>query len=369
MRQMKPLEVATRIPKLRQLFEAAGIDGLLVSNLTNIRYLTGFTGSAAQLVVTHDDALLTTDGRYRTQSAEQVDEARAPVRIVIGGGAEQNDAVDQVMRSAERIGLEADDTTWAKATALEGRLAKALVATTGLIESLREIKDEGEIDRMRVAASIADAALGEVLPLMKDTGVNPITESEFALALDSAMRRRGAESVAFETIVAAGENSAKPHHHPTDRVIVVGDPVVVDFGATFEGYRSDMTRTFLVGGEPTGELKVIFDLVRSSQAAGVLAVRPGIAASEIDNVCRSVIADGGMAEKFEHSTGHGVGLDIHEAPWVSSLGTATLTAGTVVTVEPGVYVAGVGGVRIEDTLVVTSEGAEAFTKFPKEVAA
>jgi Xaa-Pro aminopeptidase len=152
-------------------------------------------------------------------------------------------------------------------------------------------------------------------------------------------------------------------------VIAVGDPVVVDFGATFEGYRSDMTRTFVVGGEPQGALKDIFDLVSSSQAAGVAAVKPGASAASIDDVCRSIIANGGMAERFEHSTGHGVGLDIHELPWVSSQGTAILEAGAVVTVEPGVYVAGVGGVRIEDTLVVTPEGAEALTRFTKEVVA
>ena len=259
--------------------------------------------------------------------------------------------------------------TWAQATAWEERLGRAPVATSGLVEALRCVKDAGEIDRMRHAAAIADAALTEVLPLLAKTGVEPISESAFALALDSAMRRRGAESVAFETIVAAGENSAKPHHHPSDRTIVPGDPVVVDFGATFDGYRSDMTRTFCVGGAPTGALKEIFDLVTASQLAGVAAVQPGVVAGTIDDVCRGVIADGGMGEHFEHSTGHGVGLDIHELPWVASQGTAILEPGTVVTVEPGVYVAGVGGVRIEDTLVVTGSGAEPLTRFTKDVTA
>ena len=163
---------------------------------------------------------------------------------------------------------------------------------------------------MERAAAIADAALFEVLPLMSQG----VTEEHFALELDTAMRRGGAESTAFETIVAAGENSAKPHHHPGSRRINEGDPVVVDFGATFEGYRSDMTRTFCVDADPEGELARIFAVVGASQAAGAAAVRPGISAKEVDDVCRQIIAEAGWAERFEHGTGHGVGLDIHEAP-------------------------------------------------------
>ena len=369
--QLAPLDVRHRQERLVKAIEAASVDGLLVTTLTNVRYLTGFTGSAGTLAITPAGVTLTTDGRYRTQAAEQVagvglaDE----VTIVIGGMDAQRKALLAALAEAAVVGLEADHVTWAQATAWEERLGRTPVATSGLIEELRAVKDPGEIDRMRHAAAIADASLAEVLPLLSATGSSPISESTFALALDSAMRRRGAESVAFETIVAAGENSAKPHHHPSDRIIAVGDPVVVDFGATFEGYRSDMTRTFCVGGQPTGALREIFDLVATSQRAGVEAVRPGVTAGSVDDVCRGVIVDGGMGERFEHSTGHGVGLDIHELPWVASQGTAILEAGTVVTVEPGVYVAGVGGVRIEDTLVVTGSGAEPLTRFTKEVVA
>ena len=365
------LDVASRQYRLLDALDPAGVDGLLVTTLTNVRYLTGFTGSAGIVALTSTGTTLVTDGRYRTQAAEQVAAVGLAdhVTIVIGGAEAQREALQAALDGADRVGLEADHVTWAQATAWEERLGRPPVATSGLVEELRAIKDAGEIDRMRHAAQIADAALGEVLPLLSRAGIDPISESTFALALDSAMRRGGAESVAFETIVAAGENSAKPHHHPSDRLIAMGDPVVVDFGATFEGYRSDMTRTFCVGGQPTGALKEIFDLVATSQAAGVAAVRPGMSAGSIDDVCRGVIVEGGMGERFEHSTGHGVGLDIHELPWVASQGTAILEAGTVVTVEPGVYVAGVGGVRIEDTLVVTSSGAEPLTRFTKEVAA
>jgi Xaa-Pro aminopeptidase len=180
------------------------------------------------------------------------------------------------------------------------------------------------------------------------------------------MRRQGAEGTAFETIVASGPNAAKPHARPGPRVLAPGDPVVVDFGATFDGYRSDMTRTFCVGGAPEGELARVFEVVARSQAAGVEAVVSGVSAAEVDRVCREVIADAGWADAFEHGTGHGVGLDIHEAPGVAPGGTAILTPGMVVTVEPGVYLAGLGGVRVEDTVVVTEQGCRPLTRFPKE---
>jgi Xaa-Pro aminopeptidase len=238
-----------------------------------------------------------------------------------------------------------------------------LVPTSNAVEALREVKDAAEIARMERAASIADAALYEVLPMLSEE----VTEEQFALELDTAMRRGGAEGVAFETIVAAGENSAKPHHRPGPRRVRQGDPVVVDFGATYEGYRSDMTRTFSVGAEPEGDMARVFAVVGASQAAGAAAVRPGIVAKEVDDVCRAIITDAGWADRFEHGTGHGVGLDIHEAPTVSQLGTAILAPGFVVTVEPGVYLPGQGGVRVEDTLVVTEDGSRPLTRFTKDI--
>ncbi len=357
-----------RLDRLRDTFDEHGIDALVVTTLANVRYLTGFSGSAGVLTVTRDAALLTTDGRYRTQSAEQLDKAGAAgqVDITIGPAAAQRTAAQEALgaEAIARVGLEADNVSWSAqrtwADLLDG---ERLVATTNAVEALRERKDAAEIARMERAAAIADAALFEVLPLMSQG----VSEEHFALELDTAMRRGGAESTAFETIVAAGENSAKPHHHPGPRRINQGDPVVVDFGATFEGYRSDMTRTFCVGADPEGELARIFAVVGASQAAGAAAVRPGIAAKEVDDVCRQIIAEAGWAERFEHGTGHGVGLDIHEAPTVSQLGTAILAPGFVVTVEPGVYLPGHGGVRVEDTLVVTENGARPLTRFTKDI--
>ena len=363
---LPPILVRGRLDRLRAAFDQHEVEALVVTTLPNIRYLTGFSGSAGVLAVTRDAALLTTDGRYRTQSAEQLDRAGAAkqVDIAIGPVSAQRRAAQDLLHGQTRIGLEADNITWSGQRAWAELLdSDHLVATTSMVEALREVKDPAEIARMERAAAIADAALFEVLPLMGQG----VTEEHFALELDTAMRRGGAESTAFDTIVAAGENSAKPHHHPGGRSIDRGDPVVVDFGATFEGYRSDMTRTFCVGEDPEGELARIFEVVRTSQAAGARAVRPGISAKEVDDVCRQIITEAGWADRFEHGTGHGVGLDIHEAPTVSQLGTAILAPGFVVTVEPGVYVPGHGGVRVEDTLVVTEDGARPLTRFTKDI--
>ncbi len=374
--ELAPLEVASRLDKLRTRFDEAGVDALIVTNLANVRYLSGFSGSAGVVVVTDNGALLTTDGRYRTQSAEQVAAAgvAGSLDIAIGNAEDQRAAVRSALgaASASRVGLEADNVSWAASRRWREIFDDAAegVPATGVVEGLREVKDAGELDRMARAAAIADGALAEVLAMLAEvSATSTLTEEEFALALDTAMRRGGAEDRAFDTIVAAGPHSAKPHHQPTEAVLRPGDPVVVDFGATFEGYRSDMTRTFWLGGQPTGEMARVFQVVADSQARGVAAVRAGVAAKAIDTVCRDVITEAGWADRFEHGTGHGVGLDIHEAPTVSQLGAAILVPGVVVTVEPGVYLPGLGGVRIEDTLVVTEDGSRSLTTFTKDVAA
>jgi Xaa-Pro aminopeptidase len=378
--ELPPMPVTGRLDRVRQLFAAAdsdgaAIDALLVTTPANIRWLTGFSGSAGLLMVTAGSAVLTTDGRYRTQSAEQLRAAGVgdDVSIVVGGVQAQREALNEAAKSAARIGLEADDVSWAAQRSWAEILASAeLFPTRGVVEGLRVVKDANEILRMERAAAIADQALAEVLPLLAAVGsgnpaAGPLTESHFAAALDHAMRVAGAEDSAFETIVASGENSAKPHARPGPRQIRPGDPVVVDFGAIFDGYRSDMTRTFSVGGEPTGELARVFSVVADSQRAGVAAVRPGAETGAVDLTCRQVIDEAGWAERFEHGTGHGVGLDIHEAPSVGPGSTAILSPGAVITVEPGVYLPDTGGVRIEDTLVVTEDGSRSLTQFPKEV--
>jgi Xaa-Pro aminopeptidase len=235
------------------------------------------------------------------------------------------------------------------------------VATEGLVEELRAVKDDGEISRIEAAAAIADRALAETRPALADRP----TEREFQIELDHRMRLLGANDVSFETIVGSGPNGAKPHARPTSRRIEEGDLVVLDFGALLDGYHSDISRTVAVG-EPSPTQARMIEVVLAAQAAGVAAVAPGVAASGVDDASRSVIAEAGWADAFLHGTGHGVGLDIHEDPRVNATSAATLRPGHVVTVEPGVYLPEHGGVRIEDTLVVTASGHRCLTNAPKD---
>lgn len=361
---LPPMDVAGRIGRLRERFDEAACDALVVSHLTNVRYLTGFTGSAALLLVDADRTVFVTDGRYRERSAEELGAAGvdADIRIVAAGADAEVGSV-AAEDGLTRLGLEADHVTWAQHRRWEGELFTGgeLVPTSGLVERLRTVKDDGETARIRAACSVADAALEVV---RSDLLASP-TEAEFAALLDTTMRSLGAADVSFDTIVASGPNGAKPHHTPSSRTIVEGDLVVIDFGALVDGYHSDMTRTVAVGD--VGDVRRrMLSVVLEAQDAGVRAVTAGVGAAEVDQVCRSVIDDAGWGEAFLHSTGHGVGLDIHEEPRVGARSTATLEAGQVVTVEPGVYLTGLGGVRIEDTLLVVDGGCDRLTLAPKD---
>jgi len=361
------MDVAGRLGRARARLAAAGCEALLVTSLVNVRYLTGFSGSAGMLLVTEDEALLVSDGRYRDQAAEQVSESGADVTIEIGRPAEQMSTLDRATKGLKRLGLEAGDITWAAERRLATSLScvgsgALLVATQGVVEALRTVKDPGELARIELAADIADVGLAQVNEHLR----SDLTELQFALELDTEMRRRGADRVSFETIVAAGPNAALPHHAPSDRRIAPGELVVVDFGAEVDGYRSDMTRTFCVGNPATPDLLDVLDAVLVAQRAGVRALRPGVRGSEVDHACRDSLEQAGYGDLFVHGTGHGVGLEIHEAPAVAPGSTDILVEGAVVTVEPGAYISGVGGVRIEDTLVVTATGARALTKSTKD---
>jgi Xaa-Pro aminopeptidase len=361
---LPPMDVASRLDRLRATFADAGCDALLVTSLTNVRYLTGFTGSAGSLLVRRDDAVLFTDGRYQTQSAEQLGAVGVEASIEIGGVAEQLEALVRCASAIDRVGLEAGHASWATQRTYAGALSSTeLVPTEGLVESLRRVKDDGELARIEAACGIADEALASVSKLLLELP----SERDFGLELDFAMRRLGAADVSFETIVASGPNGAKPHARPSDRRIEAGELVVLDFGALVDGYHSDMTRTVCIG-EPAGERRSeIVEVVRGAQAAGVAAVRPGVGARDVDEVCRSFIREAGYGDRFVHGTGHGVGLDIHEFPILSQVATATLDAGFVVTVEPGVYLPEEAGVRIEDSVVVTVDGCRPLTHAPKDL--
>ena len=356
------MDVAARMGRLRARFD--GIEALLVTRLVNVRYLTGFTGSAAMLLVTRDGATFVTDGRYRDQSADQLTAAGVTADIVIGlTQADQRAALARAANAVMRLGLESDGVTWAQQRSFSEWFPNAeLVATDALVDGVRIVKEPGEVERIRAACAIADDALAELLPTLYAAP----TEREFALRLEFAMRERGASGVSFDAIVASGPNGAKPHARPTDRRIESGELVVIDFGCVVDGYCSDMTRTVSVG-EPTPDARRVWETVFDAQRAGCGAVAIGAECAAVDRASRDVIAAAGWGDAFIHGTGHGVGLEIHESPRVASTSTGTLSAGHVVTVEPGVYLPGIGGVRIEDTLAVTVDGPVPLTLFPKQL--
>ncbi|MDD7937590.1 Xaa-Pro peptidase family protein [Actinomycetospora lutea] len=356
---------ARRRDALRDLLREAGLDALLVTDLVNVRYLTGFTGSnTALLVDARDDAdrgedrtVLATDARYTTQAATQtpdlpvlVERACAPALLDGRAGAVGFDSAHVTVDGHTDL-----------VTALpHGELRRA----PGLVETLRAVKDAGEIDALRQACAVADLAL---TGLLTADGLRAgRTEREVARELEERMREAGAEAPSFDTIVAAGAHAAIPHHHPTDAPLADGDLLTMDFGALVDGYHSDMTRTLVVG-TPADWQRDLHALVAEAAAAGRAALAPGTATRDVDAAARDVITAAGFGEQFVHGLGHGVGLVIHEAPAVSATATATLEAGMTVTVEPGVYLAGRGGVRIEDTLVVTDGGAVPLTQSPRDL--
>lgn len=349
-----------RIELAADLVGGEGLAALVVTSPANIRYLTGFTGSAG-IVLLDDTGVITlvTDSRYRERAASECDPV---VSIEIASGGAQIGLLAQLCDHLHEVGLEADHVTWSRQRLIAdvfGHSGIELRATTGLIEQLRLVKDDAEIERIEAAAAITDQALSEVVPLL----TSGATEREVRHAMEQRMVDLGADGPAFATIVASGPNASRPHHEAGDRAIQVGDLVVIDCGAMVDGYRSDMTRTFVIG-QPDPEAAAMLDLVTRAQAAGVAVAAPGRTGDDIDAACRAVIDDGGCGDEFTHGAGHGVGLDIHEVPFL--LGShVPLEIGQVVTVEPGVYRSGLGGVRVEDTVVVTADGCRALTRSPK----
>ncbi|MFD7654893.1 M24 family metallopeptidase [Actinosynnema sp. NPDC059797] len=353
---------ATRRAALRASLRAQELDALLVTNLLNVRYLTGFTGSNAALLVhaeSDGSSLFCTDGRYLTQAAAQVPD----LERVIDRPCDA--ALLERATGARRVGFESHDVTVDGLDALRGAAGDAaLVRAPGLVEALRVVKDDAEVEALRMACAAADRALAD---LIEHGGLRPgRTEREIARELEGRMLDHGAAGPSFESIVAAGANSAVPHHRPTDALVHHGDFVKLDFGALVDGYHSDMTRTVVVGRAADWQ-RDLYQLVAASQAAGRAALAVGAEVSSVDAAARGVIDAAGHGEHFLHGLGHGVGLQIHEAPALSKAGDGTLLPGMAVTVEPGVYLAGKGGVRIEDTLVVREGAPELLTLTTKEL--
>jgi Xaa-Pro aminopeptidase len=355
---------ASRRAALAALLRTADVDALLVTDLVNIRYLTGFTGSNAALLVHADgDAAsrFCTDGRYGTQAAREVPDLQTVL--------DRSSAVAVARRArawnVSLLGFESDAVSVDAHAALdEAADGVTLQRTPGLVQRLRLVKDDTEVAALWAACAAADAALADLL----DAGGLAPGPPARAAALDVPARRpaHGADGPSFDTIVAAGAHSAIPHHRPTGTQLRAGDLVKVDFGALVDGYHSDMTRTVVLG-PAAGWQRELYELVAQAQRAGSAALAPGAEVSEVDAAARRVVEDAGRGEEFVHGLGHGVGLQIHEAPALARTGTGALAAGMAVTVEPGVYLEGRGGVRIEDTLVVRDGGPELLTRTTKEL--
>jgi Xaa-Pro aminopeptidase len=349
---------AARRARLADRLGALDADAALVTRLVNVRYLTGFTGSNAALLVRADgSAVLATDGRYIHQSARQApDVERAIVPAAATGLAER-----AVKDGAGRLAYESHDVTVDLYETL-GKAGPPLVKLGREVETLRAVKDDEEIELLREACAVADRALARLLPNLRAGR----TERDIGRELEALMLEEGGDGPSFETIVASGPNSAVPHHRPTDRVVGSGEFVKLDFGALYRGYHSDMTRTVALGPVAAWQHDV-YDLVRAAQAAGVAALGVGAVCGEVDRAARDVIDAAGHGPDYTHSLGHGVGLEIHEAPTLRVGATETLADRMPVTVEPGVYLEGRGGVRIEDTLVVRGAGPELLTTTTKDL--
>ncbi|MCZ2814609.1 M24 family metallopeptidase [Modestobacter sp. VKM Ac-2984] len=362
---------AGRRDRLRAAAAVAGLDAVLVTDLLNVRYLTGFTGSNGALLLGTDGGsagsgdLFGTDGRYTTQAGTQVPD----VELLVDRATMPALARAARTGGATRLGFESHVVTVDELRGLERLLgedgaAVELVSIRRAVEALRAVKDDGEIEALRRACAVADAALAE---LAAEGALRPgRTELQVGRELDARMLALGAEAPSFETIVAAGANSAIPHHRPDSTELTEGDFLKLDFGATVDGYHSDMTRTLVLGHAADWQREV-YELVAAAQAAGRAALAVGAEVTAVDAAARDVIVAAGHGEHFTHGLGHGVGLEIHEAPGISALGAGTLAAGMAVTVEPGVYLPGHGGVRIEDTLIVTDDEPELLTLTSKEL--
>ncbi len=368
-----PATHVDRRDRLRAVLRDRGLDAALVSDLVNIRYLTGFTGTNAALLVLADGpgpdpGVFCTDGRYDLQADEEVPE----MERVLDRTSAPALAARAGRYGVRALGYESHHVTVDGLAALTGAAGSDAAGTVRMasleraVEQLRLVKDHGEIEDLRRACAIADQALAE---LVAAGGIRAgRTEREVGRDLDTRMLDLGAHAPSFATIVAAGPNSAIPHHRPADRELATGDLVKLDFGAEHAGYHSDMTRVFVLG-EPAGWQREIHELVRAAQQAGREALAVGADVVEVDRTARQVIEKAGYGPQFSHGLGHGVGLEVHEAPTLSPLGAGTLAELTPVTVEPGVYLAGRGGVRIEDTLVVRADGPELLTLTGKDLVA
>ena len=349
-----------RIDRLQNQLLKEEFDAVLINNRENRQYLTGFTGTAGVVLLTSQQQFLITDFRYTKQAQEQAKNYK-----IVEQGDNKLEAINDLLvdLEVENVGFEAGTVNYQQYLKYEDKLAVDLEPTNNLVEKLRRIKDENEIEKLNQAVKITDSAFDKI----KDKLEVGVREKDISLELEFFQKRLGASKNAFDFIVASGKRSALPHGVASNKQIEAGDFVTMDFGAVYKGYHSDMTRTVIVGEQPTEKQQKIYNLVLEAQQQAIAAIKPGKTGAEIDKVARDIIDEAGYGANFGHGLGHSVGLEIHENPRLSRKDKTVLKPGMVVTVEPGVYIPDWGGVRIEDIVVVTENGCNVLTNSTKEL--
>lgn len=356
--------ITGRIDNFRSKFEEMGVDAVLVTDDENRRYLSGFVGTAGYLFITQDHAVLATDSRYTEQAGNQAPDYR--IDRITGRLDWLPGLISEF--GIKRLGFESDNVTVQLLARLKSAVSESengssdleMIPTSGIPLGLRAFKDRDELALLQRSIDIADQAFVKVA----ETIAAGDTEDEIAWRIELAVREQGAESLSFPTIVGSGPNAALPHHRAGDRKIQAGESIVIDMGARYKGYCSDLTRTVVVG-EPDDQFKKVYDTVLAAQLTAIESVEAGMTGSEADNLARAVIVEAGYGEEFGHSLGHGVGLEVHEAPWVASRVESKLEDGMTFTIEPGIYISGWGGVRIEDVVVLENGRARVLSHAPK----
>lgn len=349
----------TRIEKLRKKLDEKGLDGLLVTTAENRRYLSGFAGSAGWLVVTKDRVALATDGRYWTVVRESCPDVEL-LEFHPPRDQRLSAVIAPWLNGAKKLGFESRNLTVADLNEMATDMGSVeLTATEGLVEELRQVKEPEELDRLRHAAAIADRAFASALKVLQPG----VRESDVCAELEYQLQKEGARKPSFDSIVASGPNGAFPHAGVTDRVIGEGELITMDFGALANGYNSDITRTVWLGELPPEQEK-IYRTVREAHSKALMNVKPGRKASFVDEVARYVISRAGWGEAFSHGLGHGIGLAVHEMPRMRPGSETVLEPGMVITIEPGIYLPGLGGSRVEDSVIVTEDGFEYLTHAP-----
>jgi Xaa-Pro aminopeptidase len=349
-----------RIERLRSTFDQHGLEAMLITNPINMRYLCGFTGDVGLLLISDEDSVLAVDPRYTEQAKREVGSARVVETREAWADALAALAADCGLRA---VGVESDYVTVNQWNTWRDRLGSAteLVPVCGLVARLRTVKSPAEIDRLTAAVALTDEALAAARDWLRPG----VTEAEVAWFIEVYIRTHGGEAMAFDPVVGAGPNGAMAHARPGPRPLAPGEPVVIDIGARVDGYCGDLTRTLCLGA-PDERFREIYDIVLAAQKAAEAGIRPGMTGKEADALARDVITSAGFGEAFGHGLGHGVGLAIHEDPRLSSRSADILEPGNVVTVEPGIYVEGWGGVRIEDVVMLTESGIEILTRSVKD---